>query len=221
MKFREWLLNESPDELMLGDKFLPWHEGVTFFILDGLFLYGSDDADTMHMDIEKRARNCAGEIAKSMESGDLSRVLKCIESGWVKVAGSPTARSMEMLKYMSEKPRGRGGLDSLVQGRIWPDHRAISFWNPLEVCRAVKGHVFDFIREMGGKPEEYKYEVGDILMNYAEFSGFQNVGVRSGFDPSKVHTMIPGPEKTRMMSAMGFMRSKPADIRSRMAREEA
>jgi hypothetical protein len=219
MGFREWLLNEDPDELMLGDGFLPWYEGLTFFVLDGLFLYGPVAGDTLHGDIEKRARDCAGEIAKSMESGDPSHALKCVECGWVKAAGRPTARSMELLKYMSEKPRVRGGLDRLVQGRIWPDHRAISFWNPLGVCRAAKGHVFDFIREMGGNPEEYRYEAGDVLMDYGEFVGFRNVGVRSGFDPSKVHTMLPGPVKGQLMGAMGFMRSKPVDVRTRAARE--
>jgi len=219
MGFREWLLNEDPDELMLGDRFLPWHEGVTFFVLDGLFVYGSDDGDTLHGDIEKRARGCGGDIAKSMESGDPSHALKCVECGWVKTAGRPTARSMELLWYMSEKPRSRGGLDRLVQGRIWPDHRAISFWNPLEVCRSAKGHVFDFIRKMGGNPEEYRYEVGDVLMGYDEFVGGAVKKANPMFDPSKVHTMLPGPEKTRMMGAMGFMRSKPVDARSRASRE--
>jgi hypothetical protein len=75
-----------------------------------------------------------------------------------------------------------------------------------------------FTRTYGADPKDYEFEVQNEMMSHGEFTGAMKAA-SDGFDPSKVHTMLPGEQKTRLMNAMGFVKSKPVDARTKMQRD--
>jgi hypothetical protein len=113
---------------------------------------------------------------------------------------------------------GLSSVPDVMQGRIWPRQRVISFWNRSADVHRNRTQILEFVRVMGGDEGKFRYEVENVLMNHKEFLAG---GAKTNplFDPSKVHTMLPGPVKGQLMGAMGFMRSKPVDVRTRAARE--
>lgn len=225
MEFREWLLKEDPDEVVVGSRSVGWREGVAFFVFDGYCVYAPD---TTHGAMFGEMAACVDAIRSGVE-GSLSPegVDACIRDDYggsaVQTFGAPSVRALRLMLLTVDREGGwpdsfRLRVPGVVQGRIWPRHRVVSFWNGVKDLRGNTTGVLGFVRKVGGDERRFRYEVEGEMLDY---EAFRAGGTKSNplFDPSKVHTMLPGPEKTQMMGAMGFMRSKPVDVRDRLARD--
>lgn len=215
--FKEWLLKEDPDSVDTGSKILYWWDAISFFILDNLCIY--QDGQFSHYDVEQKIRKDCAKVISSIHDptvvSDRKMIIKCINSTGAKTLGDPTYRDIDLLirAFVPERiPHSRPREDETIRGRIWDDEKVISFWNSFKDVKAKEHKVFEFISSIGGSPSEYRYEVEGILLNYQQFlNGYQTKS--PSFDTSKIHTMIPGIEKTNAMKSLQY-KPKTRDIKN-------
>lgn len=235
MEFREWLLKEDPDEVIIGNTSLDWESGITFSLFDNFFVYAKEDHEVVHLDIISEIASCRDALEKCM-SGTITpkEVSDCINdadgpaatNALIDTHGIPSRRAVQLMLLVVDSTHGAVAprivslktAPDVIHGRIWIESKVVSFWNTPFYIHRNKSHILEFVRVMAGQEQRFRYEVENNLLDYDAFLAGSN---RPGpaFDPSKVHTMVPGPEKTQMMGAMGFMRSKPVDIRGKAVRE--
>lgn len=227
MRFREWLLKEDPDAVDLGDEYLHWNTGLTFSLFDNYYVCSLDGYEITHSDLMGDVSSCRKDILAGLEGLITPKKVadRINNSRFITTYGIPSRRAMEL---MIEIPRYHAGrfetsmkVPDIVHGRIWIESKAVSFWNGISTLMKSRDNIFEFVRLASGRNEKvFRYEVTNILMDYDRFASGGHIMKPTVFDPSKVHTMPPGPAKAQMMGAMGFMRSKPVDVRDRMKREE-
>lgn len=238
MEFREWLLTEDPNGVGLGSgdydycdyrdadaiPFIVYRGGyIRPTVLDTAYIHVSMYLDAVGPDeSSKHLLKIVGDPpAVSVEIPKTSG----FDGGF---------RSREQL------------LPHMVFGRLWTAaycwsdddeggnrgarRRGVSFWNSPGQVRAVKNEILSMIKgldiedeytpgEKGGlnDPRDYVYEIEGNLMGYDEFVGGVRVGTASGFDPSKLHTMEPGPAKSLLMKGAGISPSpRGVDLSTRM-----
>lgn len=226
MEFREWLLKEDPDAVDLGDEYLHWNTGLTFSLFDNYYVCSVDEYETTHSELMGEVSSCRDAISSGLEGSITPReVADCIaDSRVITTYGIPSRRAMELMllipQYSTSRFKASIQAPDVVHGRIWIESKVVSFWNGISTLMKNRDNIFEFVRLASGRNEKvFKYEVTNILMDYDRFASGGHIMKPTVFDPSKVHTMLPGAAKTQMMGAMGFMRSKPVDIRSRATRE--
>lgn len=226
MGFREWLLKEDPDSVDLGDENLYWNEGLTFSLFDNYYVCSVDGYEVTHSDLMGEVSSCRDAISAGL-GGSITPedVSSCIQdSRVITTYGVPSRRAMELMLMIPQHHSSRIATSvqapDIINGRIWIESKVVSFWNGAAKLMRHKDKILDFVRlASGGDPRRFRYDVTGYVMDYDEFVGGGRVTRPTVFDPSKVHTMLPGPAKAQMMGAMGFMRSKPVDIRGKAARE--
>lgn len=228
MRFREWLLKEDPDSVDLGDEYLHWDTGLTFSLFDNYYVCSSDGYEPIsHSDLLGEVYSCRDAISAGLEGSITPReVADCIaDRRLIKTYGVPSRRAMELMllipQYNTSRLEASIQAPDVVHGRMWIESKVVSFWNGISTLMKNRDNIFEFVRLASGRNEKvFRYEVTNILMDYDRFASGGHITKPTVFDPSKVHTMPPGPAKAQMMGAMGFMRSKPVDVRDRMKREE-
>jgi hypothetical protein len=72
----------------------------------------------------------------------------------------------------------------------------------MNVLDKFKGQIIDFVK-LYGEPKEFSYDTNEGLLNYKDFMGM-NSNNDKGFDPSIVHTMLPGKTKQFMQMQNGM-----------------
>jgi len=226
--FREWLVNEDPNGLELGKGNYDYcdyrdADAVPFIVYRGGYIRPGHDTAYTHVALYVNA--IEGESKRNSN---------------IKVVGSPPAVPNLKLPALREAL-----MPHMVLGRLWTAaycwsdegdnrgsrRRVISFWNPLAEVMSLKDEVFSMIRDLdmddeytpGGPkgslndPREYFYEVQGNVMNYDEFVAGRKVEAPKDWDPSKLHTMEPGPAKDQIRRAYG---NQPAptkvDLQTRM-----
>lgn len=137
---------------------------------------------------------------------------------FVDIHGVPNNKAIKLMLSLILSDTLLGADPDIILGRIWPKSKVVSFWNRSAEVHRNRTRVLEFVRVMKGKERKFRYEVEGEMLDYDAFQAGGSEPSPS-FDPSKVHTMLPGPGKAQMMGAMGFMRSKPVDARDRLARE--
>lgn len=240
MDFRGWLFNEDPDELRqkkdAEGRPITFRSGVTFTLLDGYYLSAKGDGWVMHEVIARHVWECRDAIEAALAGkGPVGDVERCLGFS-LNTAGRLGDKSLRQLKHTAdmmgfkdEYEQGKKKFvayrtltlneqPDIILGRFWPQHKIISFWNAARSLRERKGDIYAFMASKGLNPREFTFEVLNVAFTHEEFEAGKKSG-DSGFDPSKVHTMLPGEEKSRMMKSMGFMLSKPVDIRDRNRRD--
>lgn len=240
MDFRGWLLNEDPDELRRSKdaegRPITFRSGVTFTLLDGFYLSSKGEGWVMHEVIARHVWECRDAIEAALSGGGpAGDVERCLGFS-LKTSGRLGDKALRQLrdtaglmtfkdkyeqgkkKFVAYRTISLNEQPGIILGRIWPQHKIISFWNAAQSLKERKGDIYAFMTSMGADPKEFTFEVLNEPFTHEEFEKGKKSGA-DGFDPSKVHTMLPGEEKTRAMKAMGFMMSKPVDVRTRMARE--
>jgi len=230
MEFREWLLNEDPDELRRRkDAGAPitFRSGVTFTLLDGYWLWMKNENWVMHEVIATHVWECRDAVEAALKgdrpSGDADRCL-----GYsLNTGGRLGPASLKQLKdtaglitekndvetggkFVAYRTLSLNKFPDIILGRIWPQHGVVSFWNRSGEVQAKRDNILGFMRAFGADPSKYEFEVQNEMMSHEEFMGGRKPSHQE-FDPAKVHTMLPGEEKTRMMNAMGFIKSRPVD----------
>lgn len=235
MRFREWLLKEDPNGVGLGSGDYDYcdyrdADAVAFIVYDGGYIRADGhDTSLTHVHMYLSALRPDNPLA-----------------GAVDVAGSPPVVPGLSRGDDNLIGRGREVLMShMVLGRLWTAaycwsdgaqdnrgsrRRVVSFWNPPAQVFALRGEIISMVRGMdmqdeytpgdkGGlnDPREYVYEVQGDLMGYDEFMGGVSRGNVAGWDPSKAHTMEPGPAKAAMMRSAGMPAGRVgADLPTRM-----
>ena len=229
-------MKEDPNDVIEADKFhLTWEKGFAFFLFDGFCVWAVAPRVT-HPDLMVGLSNCLGVI-KNAATGSASpqEVHSCIvrSRGYYKTSGILDPRAMKLIISTFgalpevETEEFDANLREVVlrtnpeviMGRIWPNDKVVSFWNSRPAIMKKRRHILEFVKDMAGSEKNFRYELEDDLVDYDEFVGGSIKKSNPLFDPSKVHTMLPGLEKTQMMGTMGFMRSKPVEIGNRSARE--
>lgn len=240
MEFRDWLLNEDPDELRGTrdgeNKPVTFRSGVTFTLLDGYYLSSKDGGWVMHEVIARHVWECRDAVEAALAGkGPANDVDRCLGFS-VRTGGRLGDKSLRQLRdtanlmgFKDEYEQGKKKFvayrtlslnehPDIVLGRIWPQHKVVSFWNTSGNLKERKGDVYAFMRSLGTDPGEFSFEVQNIMLTHDEFDKGR-ASAASGFDPSKVHTMLPGEAKTMAMKSMGLMASRPVDIRTKERRE--
>lgn len=240
MNFRQWLIKEDPDELRTSKdaegRTITFRSGVTFTLLDGYYLSSKGDGWVMHEVIAQHVWECRDAIEAALGgrglSGDVDRCL----SFSVRTSGILGDKALRQLrdtanlmgfkekyeqgkkKFIAYRTLSLNEQPGIILGRIWPQHRVISFWNAARDLKDKKKDIYAFMASMNADPKDFTFEVQNVAFAWDEFEQGKKSG-SDGFDPTKVHTMLPGAAKSQAMKAMGFMLSKPVDARSRISRE--
>lgn len=236
MDFRGWMLNEDPDELRqkrdAEGRPITFRSGVTFTLLDGYYLTSKGEGWVMHEVIARHVWECRDAIEAALEGrGPAGDVERCLGFS-VNTAGRISDKALRQLrdlagimkfkddyeqgkkKFVAYRTLSLNEQPDIILGRLWPQHKIISFWNAARSLRERKADIYSFMGSKGLDPREFTFEVLNQPFSYDEFEQGRKSDA-SGFDPSKVHTMLPGEEKTRAMKSMGFVLSKPVDVRDR------
>jgi hypothetical protein len=236
MEFRDWLLNEDPDELRrtkdASGAPITFRSGVTFTLLDGYYLSQKSEGWVMHEVIARHVWECRDAITSALEgrgpAGDVDRCLGFSVNTDGRIGDkslrqlSDTAAIMDFKddyeqgkkKFVAYRTLTLNEHPDIILGRFWAKHRVISFWNSAANLRERKRDIYAFMASRGMNPSEFTFEVQNEPFNYEEFEAGRKSG-DNDFDPAKIHTMLPGEQKTRLMNAMGFLKSKPVDARYR------
>lgn len=229
MEFKEWLLNEDPNGIGLGQGDYDYcdyrdADAVAFIVYKGGYIRAPHDSSLIHSKLY--------ELAKS----DTFRTGRFD----IKVSGNPPE-----IKLGGSLMDERGiMMTQMVLGRLWTAaycwaddenknnrgarRRVISFWNPPAQVLSLKEEIIKMIRELdltdeytpgektGGldDPKEYLYEVQGNLMDYDEFFTGHKNKPQPGWNPSKLHTMPPSPEKKMLLGTPAL--SKGPDLATRL-----
>lgn len=226
MEFKAWLLNEDPDELRMSKDVegrpITFRSGVTFTLFEGFYLSAKGDGWVMHEVIARHVWECRDAIEAALQGrGPIGDVERCL-GFTLNTAGRLGDKSLRQLRdtanimgFKDEYEQGRKKFAAyrtlslneqpdIILGRFWPQHKIISFWNTARALRERGGDVYAFMRSKGLDPREFTFEVLNVAFTYDEFEAGKKAG-DAGFDPSKIHTMLPGEGKTRAMKSMGFI----------------
>lgn len=240
MEFRSWLLNEDPDELRMSKDMegrpITFRSGVTFTLLDGYYLSSKAEGWVMHEVIARHVWECRDAIQAALEGrGPIGDVDRCLSFS-VRTSGRIGDKALRQLKdtadmmgfkdkyeqnkkkFVAYRTLSLNEQPGIVLGRIWPQHKVISFWNTARDLKDKKRDIYAFMASMNADPKEFTFEVLNVAFTHDEFEAGKKAG-DAGFDPSKIHTMLPGEGKTQAMKSMGFVLSKPVDVRSRLGRD--
>jgi len=226
ISFHEWLLSEDPDSVDLGDHQLDWYDGITFSLFDNYYVCSVGGNEAIHSDIMGEISSCRESISAGLKGSITPKeVSDCIrDSQLITTYGVPSRRAMELMLMIPQNSPSRILIQreapDIINGRIWIEPKVVSFWNGVAKLMENRDEILGFVRTASrSDPRRFRYEVTGMLMDYDRFVGGGHVTRPTVFDPSKIHTMPPGPLKTQMMGAMGFMRSKPVDAQNRFDRE--
>lgn len=221
-----------------------WRSGQTFNLFNNYYLYSVEGQAVLHEIIARRISECSlaieaairNEISPEEANECLltpSRGIAFLESRGeidskalrLMLETSNLIRTKQEIENKSEKPAfvayrtlSLQKLPEVILGRIWKQHKIISFWNqPKEVFESSK-NIFNFISNFGN-PTEYQYEVTNKLLDYGDFVK-RNLDkpkeIKPNFDPSIIHSMPPSETKNQLQRMMGFKLSKvPLDISTR------
>jgi hypothetical protein len=234
MEFMEWLLKEDPNGLELGKGNYDYcdyrdADAVPFIVYRGGYIRAeSHDTSLTHVHMYLSALNPASPLSDPVFKRGNPPVLPGPKRSDDNIAGKGRE---ELMTHM-------------VLGRLWTAaycwsdegdnrgsrRRVISFWNPHAQVASLKGEIFSMIRELdledeytpGAKtatndPREYLYEIQGNLMGHDEFMAGRKVEAPNDWDPSKLHTMEPGPAKDQIRRAYGNQPSPPkVDLQTRM-----
>lgn len=228
MRFKNWLLlREDPDSVELGDQSLWWWDGLTFSLFDNYYVCSVAGYEVTHSDLMGEVSSCRDSISAGLDGSITPKeVADCIgDSRVITTYGIPSRRAMELMLLIPQNNHASriattSQAPDIINGRIWIESKVISFWNSVSTLMKNKDKILEFVR-MASRADEkrFKYEVANMLVDYDRFVDGGFITKPVVFDPSKVHTMVPGPAKTQIMGAMGLMRSKPVGIRDRLTRE--
>jgi hypothetical protein len=238
MGFREWLLNEDPNGLGLGSGNYDYcdfrdADAVPFIVYGGGYIRASThDTSLTHVHMYLSSLRPDNPVSEPVIVKGSPPVLRGADRTQDNFAGEGREAIMRHMVLGRLWTAAYCWSDDDGAGNRGSRRRVISFWNPSAQVMPLKGEILSMIKEMdmedeytpGEKgrindPRDYQYEVQGRMMSYDEFVGGAVKKANPLFDPSKVHTMPPGPVKGQLMGAMGFMSSKPVDVRSRVARE--
>jgi len=245
MKFKDWLLKESPDTV--SGQNLNWRDGRTFCLFDSYTLISVKGVTIIHESIAHRINECYLAIqavlrneASPQELSDcLTSPSRRDGSNFLESKGSISKISLDQLsktvqmsqtvqnnlkdlsntdptkkkEFASYRAMSLKNTPDVILGRLWESEKIISFWNPSNSVFSHSQSILKFIGELGDA-SKYKYEVENELLSYDEFMGGKKAKNVS-FDPSIVHTMVPGEAKTQLQKLMGMVPGKRIDLRSR------
>ena len=240
MNFKEWLLTEDPNDVIIGDTKLDWESGdTTFSLFDNFFIYANGAVD--HHDIISSVEFCRESFKKCL-AGEIEPkdVSDCLNNGGaghdypspypypmpanIKTHGIPSRRAIELMLSLVESasdsfaPRitSMETVPDVIHGRMWIKSKVVSFWNDVLHIQRNKSHILDFVRAIAGQEHTFYYDVEDELLDYDAFKTGTNKP-NPNFDPSKLHTMEPGPVKSTLMKGLGISPSpRDMDLPTRM-----
>lgn len=221
-------LNESPDNVTVNGIIKAWssRDAVCFSLIDGICVYEEYSSKPGSHDFLIAA------LFHIFQSGDEG--IKEVGADGVMVKGSITEKAKTQLEPLfSSILSGKGGfkrdrcmklVPNLIHGRLWKQEpKVVSFWNSMDIVNRLKGEVIDFI-ETFDKPKNFVYDTDKGILSFEQFMGrTMEYKTTQTFDPSKIHTMTPGPERqalqTQTMGNAKFGSRSPQylDAKSRAA----
>jgi hypothetical protein len=178
--FRRWFLNESPDKLNLNDTSVLWTSGITFFLFSNYALYANGKGSTHHQILGNLYDIQINRYPASRISIDnLNKIIES-EGSLLSHGKMNQAALEEMINVLQifRDDHGFGsyrnnhheieGAPNILLGRVWPELKAISFWNRSQYVFPKSNQILDFIKVFGN-PTEYQYEINNEIINYEDF----------------------------------------------------
>ncbi len=203
-------INETPDKIESIDA--SWHDegNITFTLIDDYYIYDKLDlkqnAKPTHShlaiylaylcDKEKYADNFrqVSSLFKSIKSNlpddwcksDIAQsILKIIEDEGSIDRG-------KLLKHFSAR---------VIQGRLWPDQKAVSFWGNFKNVYKHRNKIIKFISNFDD-PKVYKYDVNNVLFGYNDFITGNHKADNNQQYTDVLH-LLPAQQKREKLLAMG------------------
>jgi hypothetical protein len=182
--FKRWFLNESPDKLDINGKNVRWSSGVTFFLFNNYALYtkGTPAPPALPRTHEGLLRDLYDILtnkypATRISLDKLDEIIKSDEGLLFHGQINQTALKeiMSVLQMVGTYGDWGGyrnnhneieGAPNILLGRVWPELKAISFWNRSQYVFPKSNQILDFIKVFGN-PTEYQY---DINIGHNDFS---------------------------------------------------
>jgi len=201
MNFKEFLYKEDPDVVggIQGDLSGPAFNdpnSITFALFNNFYLY-SDLPHMAHGDL------FTFYCQKSFKNKEYN----------LQTIGEINPSDKEKLQDLCYKRIDRtpmlNGMPWVIQGRMWKDHKIISFWNDIVYLAHSKNDILDFIKNMNENPENYQYEIKNKLISYKDFISGNYKG--GEIDISKLHTMSPE-QKGETLKKLGVRAKTPRPI---------
>jgi len=220
MNFKQWLLSENPDEISvtntriaLGDQDvrygMKWGQGSSTFILfENFSVYAEPHVNFKHVDlfrtisIQLKNNNSLSGLQSGIKvDGELSELVRNTFLSFP-VEDNSVLRTF-LLKTFPD----------VILGRLWKDHKIVSFWNKKESVFVLRNSIIDFVK-LFGDPTQYHYEVYGVMLDYSSFIKGEMDQPSASFDQSVIHTMPPSVLKQQLMNKAGYLKSKHRDLQT-------
>jgi hypothetical protein len=229
MNFKEFfkskkVIKESPDGAypINGDTFLGWtdKDARSFLIMDDFIAEGSYNKIFHHHMIKEMS---------DMVIDDIPLVNANTLKVNISVSGeAPT----ELVDYLRQtvfygRPEILNALPEVILGRLWVEHKTVSFWNPVDSpCWNMKN--IDSLYRLLKKnkifdPENTTVEILKLgqwlpipLKNFSNY--VKHAELPSEVAPTIMH-LLPPEKKGKAMKDAGIMPKQPIDIQAKFKRE--
>lgn len=221
MNFKDWLLQENPEEPTvnhvsnkhyIGDKQIKnpqprWKDSdaLSFGLLKNFYLYADSSMGIYHSHILEHLWSMIKQPNSYLLNDDVLTygelnyfALKQIEDWLASVDKNVSNRS--------DRPAAIWTAPDFLLGRVWTDQKIISFWNKTENVYNHQDDVLKFI-SLFGNPKDYMFEVEDEWKDYGDFVK-KKKGKFKDFDPTKIHVLDPS-IKGQVMKAFGRISYAP------------
>ena len=201
--------NETPDRIRwFGEPLRPGprytaNDSVTFALFNNFNLYSTDSKDTH------------SELYQQLNSFLLYNLFDAPHK--IRYSGRLSENDKEKIKSVLDSAKHDGEsraallreMPDVIQGRLWTESKAISFWNNLSRISSRKNDIIDFIKtDIKSIPQKFQYEVQDTLYSYDEFLSGKYTD-SDQFDAAKLHALasinhLPPDQKAKALKSMGY-----------------
>ena len=201
IKYKQYLLlKEDPNEVGVNGKYKHYTDpdAIGFSMIDGLCVYGKFTHDTL-----------TAALVMLFKRGNA--IAKDIEASGISIEGEPNQKNLAIMQPLLNAPtfnreKVMATAPDIVLGRLWTQDKAISFWNPPNKVLQLKDQIIKFIEKFG-QPTEFVYDINNKTIDFNSFNTGK-INLTGKIDPSKVHTMAPGPARKQMQQDLGMDKAK-------------
>lgn len=206
------IITESPDFVKLYEPQNRGHVGFSSpdarsFLIFKKFIIVGIHRRILHGHIIQflRRQTDSSEYIYNTHDSDLDILVEVIEQS-AEFYGSDNISRSEIIDE----------LPTCIMGRIWLEHKIVSFWNTTPAIRTVLPQLTEMFEMLNQTPDEYMFELDNSeLVEWKAMaqSTQPSPNKNSDKDWQKIIHLAPADKKGDMMKAQGIQPKKPIDIK--------